>query len=95
MGLKKAYLAGFGSALLLMACAATFPYKYYAFDIAHGVLLGATPKDDLPESVCSAVPGTAYPCMIVKSEVFFKLKADYLKTKQDLIECQHGNPPNP
>jgi hypothetical protein len=95
MGLKKSFILGFGSALLLMACAASFPYKYYEYDIAHGSLIGATPKDDLPVSVCEAAPGTAYPCMIVRTEEFFKLKADYLKTKQGLIDCQHGNPPNP
>ena len=95
MGLsKKSFLIGFGCCAFLLGCAA-FPYHYYAFDYQHGTLVGATPKDDLPVVACAAIPGTQYPCMIVKTSEFFKLKADYLKAHQDLQDCQNGNPPTP
>lgn len=95
MGLKKTFLAGFGCCALLVACAATFPYHAYEYDIDHGTLRGAEPKDDLPASICEPVSGSKYPCMVIKTAEYFKMKADYLKTKQALIDCQAGNAPNP
>ena len=92
---KKSFIAGFLCCSILMACADTFPFKYYEYDIKNGKLLGATAQDDLPDSQCNATPASAYPCMIVLTDEFFKLKADDLKAHQDLQDCQSGNPPNP
>lgn len=76
------------SALLISCVSATFPYKYYAYDIRGHKLIGATPADDIEDSACYARQGNASPCMIVLTDEFYNLKADYLKTKDALIRCE-------
>lgn len=94
MGLsKRSFLFGFSCCALLMACGATFPFKYFEYDIKNHKLLGTTPQDDISDSQCSPTPASAYPCMVFLTDEFFKLKADDLKAHQDLQDCQNGSPP--
>lgn len=95
MGLtKRDLLVAFSSCSLLVACAATFPYRHYAYDMGNHVLLGDVPEHDLVDQVCLRAGGNQFPCMVILTDEFFSMKADYLKTKEDLIECQRGNPPS-
>ncbi len=80
-------------ALALAGCAsAQFPYKFYKPALEHydGYLLGAKPSDDLPGSIClQGTTGTeGANCVVMLRDAFFQMKADYLKTKQDLIDLQ-------
>lgn len=94
MGLTKAALVA-SMSLQLASCAATFPYRYYNFDVENHKLLGDTPEHDLLEATCVGKDGDKFPCTIMMTDEAYNLKADYLKTKQDLIDCQKGNPPTP
>lgn len=75
----------------LLSCASLpFPFHYYnpVPDSYSGQLLGPTPKDDLPLTVCAPDVNSQGRCVILLAEEFFKLKAEYLTTKQALIDCQ-------
>ncbi len=80
-------------AIAIAGCAtASFPYKFYKPNLEHydGYLLGAKPSDDLPGSIClQGTTGTeGANCVVMLRDAFFQMKADYLKTKQDLIDLQ-------
>jgi hypothetical protein len=96
VGIKKDFFWGFLGCFLLVACAgASFPYRHYPLDLENEKLLGAEAKDDLPLTTCLGVSGNRYPCMVVKTDEFYALKGDYLKTKEALEACQKGAPPSP
>jgi len=78
------------SAVLLSCVSAGFPYKYYPYDATAHKLVGAEPVDDLDDAVCLPRTGNVRPCTVVLTDDFFNLKADYLKTKDQLIRCERG-----
>lgn len=83
------FAVGVFSTVALLACtAATFPYKYYPYDITNHNLVGATSADDLPDSVCEPRVDNQRPCMVVLTEAFEALKGDYLETKDKLNRCE-------
>jgi hypothetical protein len=83
----RALLTGMGLGLVLMACA-SFSYKYYALDYQHAMLLGKTPADDLPLSVCQGDAQSATKCMVLTIDEFYRVKSDLEKCQSDLISCQ-------
>lgn len=90
---KKSFLLGMGFSFLLIGCAGiSFPYRYYGIGGADyvGNLLGPQAKDDLPFVACAPDQANQGKCVVMFSDAFFKLKQEYLDTKQKLIECQ-GN----
>lgn len=97
MGITKRDLfAAFAACALLVSCAATFPYRFYFYDFAGHRLMGAAEdgSQDLSDQVCISVTGGKYPCTVMLTDDYLTMKGDYLKTKNDLIECQKGNPPS-
>ena len=97
----RAFALGFASALALAGCAAMkFPYHWYGLQpfSYDGTLLGPEPKDDLPLSDCapeprpSPGPSPGPPangrCVVLKSEVFLKLRTDFLELEQRLSDCE-------
>lgn len=87
---------GIGLSFLVVACAgASFPYHYYPYDIQNHKLVGDTEEHDLSDSVCLSTEVNQKPCTVVLTDDFYQLKADYLKTKSDLIECQKGSSASP
>lgn len=82
----------FLSFVFVSCVGATFPYKYYAYDVEHKTLVGANPEDDLSDELCLSKEGSLRPCIVVFTEVFFQMKSDYLKTKDALIRCQKELP---
>lgn len=96
MGLKKRdFFFGFAACALLVSCAATFPYRYYPYDIVNHMLMGDTPEHDLKDEACKPTSTNRYPCTCMLTDDYFSMKGDYLKTKQDLIDCQAGPPAGP
>jgi hypothetical protein len=94
MGQLKMFFLGVIFCILFVACTTVaFPYKYYAYDKNHEVLLGAKPSDDLPSSICLPNPQSNLPCTVLDTSVFLKLKADYEKLQLDLDKCQRGSTP--
>lgn len=92
MGLKRWYVLGILSGLLLVGCAG-FAFRYYGLEGAtyrEGTLLGPKPKDDLPFSQCEPTAAVKHPCVVMMAPEFFRLKTDYEDTKQQLKDCQQG-----
>jgi hypothetical protein len=83
----RALLQGIGLGLVLMACA-SFSYRYYALDYQHAMLLGPTPADDLPLSVCQGTAAAPNQCIVEKIDIFYQMKSDFQKCQNDLITCQ-------
>jgi hypothetical protein len=99
MGLKKITSYAWGVttgvvAMIMVAACATpsFSYKWYPYDIKNHKLMGDQPKNDLGDSVCGAVPGSNFPCIIMLEKDFFPMQKDYLNTKQQLMDCQKPQP---
>jgi hypothetical protein len=89
MGLRHLSL-GLVIGVLLSGCAG-FSYHYYSLsgaDYTKGVLLGDAPEHDEPFVVCEPNVGAKFPCVIVKADEFFRMKQDYMDTKQKLKDCQ-------
>lgn len=74
---------------LFMGCAG-FGYHYYGLkaESYEGTLLGPKPKNDIPFASCSPTPQKQSPCVVVLADEFFRMKQDFLETKQLLKECQ-------
>jgi hypothetical protein len=90
VGLKRAFIFGFLSALFLLGCAG-FSYRYYGVsevDYEHGTLLGPKPKDDLPFSKCAPSAQTQHPCVVMFTTEFYALRQDYDDLKNRLIACE-------
>jgi hypothetical protein len=73
---------------LLFACAASFNYKYYSYDKANGVLLGAEEEDDLPDTICDPRGPDVINCIVYRLDEHKKLKSDYLKALTELQRCR-------
>lgn len=86
------FLLGLICGLAVVACAATFPYRHYGLDAASydGNLLGPESKDDLPLRVCAPDDQAKGKCVVLLTEEFFRMKQDYLDTKQRLIDCERN-----
>lgn len=98
MGLNKDILFGALIGALtcfgLMACAgATFPYKGYPYDMDNHKLIGQTEADDLDDRVCEPTTLNKRPCIVVLTDDYYTLKADYIKTKDALDACERGSSP--
>jgi hypothetical protein len=85
--MKKALFVILGL-LVLAACASAFPYKWYGIDPGAGVLLGKTPKDDLPISVCSPDDVQKGKCAVMLVDEFDRLRNDYTALKERLKACE-------
>lgn len=83
----RALLHGIGLGLVLVACA-SFSYKYYALDYQHSVLMGPTPADDLPLSVCQGDAQSQTKCIILMIDEFYRVKGDLEKCQSQLSSCQ-------
>lgn len=75
---------------LLFSCAATYPYKYYAYDRDADTLLGAEPEDDLPASICDPNGPDKINCIVYRLDEHKKLKSDFLKAMTELRRCRRG-----
>lgn len=88
MGLKQ-FVLGFILALTISACGSiSFFYKFYVFDYENNILLGPTSNDDLKTEICSKNPDNKYKCVVMKIDEFFKLKSDYEKSKNKIVELE-------
>lgn len=78
--------------LATAGCATAFGYKSYGLEVAsfEGKLLGPDVSQDLPFASCAPQPGKAKPCMVVFSDEWFRLKADFLLVEDQLKRCQQG-----
>lgn len=83
------------SCLMVVGCASTMPYKYYATSMPDscydsGKLLGSGDKTwpDIDLKECK--PGAQFKmkCVTMLIDDFYLLKADYLKCHKDLQTCQ-------
>ena len=86
----RSFVAGFSVALCLCACAGV-SIPYYGLDgvdYTRGSLLGPKPGNDLPFSTCEPSNALKHPCVVMKSDAFFRLKQDYLDTIARLKECE-------
>lgn len=91
--MKKAYLLGVASALVLIGCAG-FSYHYYGLsEVSYdrGILLGPKPKDDMPFSQCAPTDQNRHPCVVMFTKDFWAFRLDYDDVKQKLIDCQKGH----
>lgn len=73
---------------VLVGCAASYPYRYYAYDRASDMLLGAEPEDDLPASICDPNGPDKINCIVYRLDEHKKLKADFLKAMSELRRCR-------
>lgn len=79
----KSLIAGF-ALIVLVSCAAAFPYKHYVINLEEQKLQGPEPKDDLPLSICSK-GAEGYSCTMMKIDDMINLKSDY-QTKAARLE---------
>ncbi len=87
----KNFCLGMLFAFGLVACAAAkFNYNYYGLQAASydGKLLAVNPKDDVDFSVCAPDEHVKGKCVLMLAQPFYAMKADFLDTKNKLIECQ-------
>lgn len=71
----------------LSSCASVFPYKWYGLDVDKQLLLGPSPKDDLPIIVCKADDQVKGKCVVMKTEDFDRLMTDYADKSERLKKC--------
>ena len=93
MNHPKTLVLGIVAGVLLSACVGmrpTFPYKSYGLDADFyaGNLLGVEEKDDLPLDKCKPDDIAVGKCMVMFADDFYQMKADYLKAKSELSDCQ-------
>lgn len=80
----------------LSACAAPveFLYPHYGMDFSAtcgGQLLAKDPVGDLPlAATCAPTDVEKGKCIVMLRSDFYKMKEDYLDTKQKLIDLQKG-----
>lgn len=71
-----------------MACASAFPYKWYGIDPETSKLLGATPAEDKPLSVCQGDETQKGKCAVILIDEFDRLRNDYIALKERLKKCE-------
>lgn len=83
--------------LILFGCGmASFNYTVYGLNAKsyEGTLQAHNPKDDLPLSACAPEGKKSGKCVVVLANEYYRLKNDYLATKQALIDLQKKCPAN-
>lgn len=78
--------------VVFFACAGA-TYKYYFLDLPDGcyrsgMLLGHTPKDDLPLTECQPEEGNKAKCYVYKATDRERLMSDLTTCQVDLKACQ-------
>jgi hypothetical protein len=84
-----AFIAG----VTISACVANnFPYFYYALDSQEytGVLRGPTEANDIDMKECMPTERDKAPCTVMFTDVFLRLKEDYIKCQKSLIQAEKG-----
>jgi hypothetical protein len=96
--MKRAFMGGFTSALLLtLACAHAFPYRYYviapnaAGELA-GALQGPEPKDDLPIAECAPDEHDKGKCVALKRADWDALRNERVELIERLKACEETRP---
>lgn len=91
MGLMKGFIFGVLIAMSISACGSlrNFLYKFYVYNYERGILQGPKPQDDIPANVCSLVNGE-YQCIVMKIDEFYRLKTEYEKRGQRIIELERS-----
>jgi len=85
----KGFVLGFLLTLGLSACGTTkFIYRFFIFDYENNMLRGPKPSDDLKSDICSKIPDDKYKCVVMKISEFYKLKTDYEKQKERIIQLE-------
>lgn len=88
MGLKG-FIIGLLISIGLTACGSiSFIYKFYVYDYENNMLRGAKPSDDLKTEVCAKIPDNKYKCVVMNLDEFYRLKIDYEKQKQRIINLE-------
>lgn len=67
-----------------------FTYKWYGIDPIAGKLLGPTPEDDLPLSLCQGDAQQQGKCAVLFINEFERLKTDYIQISVQLKQCQES-----
>jgi hypothetical protein len=73
--------------LTLFACA-SFTYQYYGIIPSKGVLLGKTPKEDQPLTVCEPDDQVKGKCVVLFTPEFERLRADLIDAQERLKACE-------
>lgn len=76
--------------LVLLGCAATWPYPEYVLDREGGMLRAHDPKDDLPLKVCDPNEISKANCYVILRETYRALRKDYNDVKTRLEACEAG-----
>lgn len=95
----RSFFLGFLLCLLLVSCVATkarFSYPYYQIDLSNQTLEAIDPESGefLPPEKdrgledCRGTAQEPRPCMVLWREEFFRLKSNYLKNKEALIDYE-------
>lgn len=74
-----------------MACATSFPYKWYGLQLPNydqGKLLGEDEDDDLPIRVCKPDEQIKGKCVVVLIDEFDRLKSDHVQCRERLKACE-------
>lgn len=89
--MKRPFSIGFLFGLaFLIACNATFPYRWYGLDCGdcEGKLLGPKPKDDLSLVECRADAEGRGKCGVFKFTELDRLMSDYIDLQKRLEACE-------
>jgi hypothetical protein len=92
MGLKQIGLSVVLTACLLSCASFAFNYRYHALDLPNSKLIGDVPEHDEEMAVCNPIADNKFPCFVVKSTEWFKIKRDYEELSQRLKACETGKP---
>jgi hypothetical protein len=78
---------GVGFAGVLIGCA-HYTYQVYGLDVDAAQLVAK--NETLPLTVCRKSPDNAFPCIVLKSQEYYKLKAKFELLDAQLKACQKG-----
>ena len=92
--MKRGFSIGLLMGLVLVSCSA-FNYVRYGLGIDPAkpldqqVLLAVQPKDDVPLIYkCSTSPQAKSPCVVIPTQEWTRLRADYGAMEEQLKACQ-------
>lgn len=79
-----------------VSCSSVMSYKYYGLgelpdQCYDAKLWDKTGGQDLNFLICKPTPDSKSPCIVMSAEEFFKMKQDYLDTKNKLRDTQRGD----
>jgi len=85
----KSFALGIIFSVFVIGCAG-FQYRYYGIAPVsyEGKLLGPTPSEDLPLSVCMPDAQVKGKCVVMLVDEFTKFRQDYDRVKTELKDCQ-------